>query len=714
MANAYPNARICEINNTIAPIIQDYDSAMHALCEGAFLAVVVVLLFLRDKRATFISAIALPLSIVPTFAAMSLMGFQLNTITLLALTLVVGVLVDDAIVEVENIERHLVGGKSPMDAALEGANEIGLAVIATSLTLVAVFIPTAAMSGIVGQFFKQFGWTAAIAVLFSLLVARLLTPMMAAYMLKPKPRQTQRQDGRIMTLYLKAVHVCLNHPAKTLTAAGVFLIGSVLVGTTLSATFMVAEDEDKIEVAVELPPASTLDDTVATAERVRKIAKKLPEVRSVYTTVGAGIAGDFGAADSAGEVRKATLALQLTPASKRERSQQKIEAVLRKELNVIPGARFSVGGDGMGQKVSIVLAGDNTGSLSATTSQVMSELRTLPALGNITSSASLQRPEVIIRPDFPKAAKLGVTASSIGEAVRVATMGDYDENLPHLNLTARQIYIRTQLAPEQRAQLAIIKNLRVSGKNGAVPIGRIAEITIEGGPAQINRHDRSRNVTIDIETHDRPMGDVLDEVNRLPALRCLPADVRRIESGETENLNELFGSFGVAMLIGVLCIYAVLVLLFHDFMQPLTILAALPLSLGGAFCALALFRLSLSVASLIGLIMLIGIVTKNSILLVEYAIMARLKFGMGRTEAIIDACHKRARPIIMTTVAMIAGMLPLTIGATSTFRAPMAIAVIGGLITSTGLSLLVVPVIFEIADELKIRAKRLLLTRPTG
>jgi multidrug efflux pump subunit AcrB len=413
-------------------------------------------------------------------------------------------------------------------------------------------------------------------------------------------------------------------------------------------------------------------------------------------------------------VRKATLALQLGPASKRERSQQKIEAVLRKELNAIPGARFSVVGDGMGQKVSIILAGDNTGSLLATTNRVMSELRTLPALGNITSLASLQRPEVIVRPDFAKAAQLGVTASSIGEAVRVATTGDYDENLPRLNLPARQIYIRTQLAPEQRGQLTIIKNLRVPGKNGAVPIGRIAEITIEGGPAQINRHDRSRNVTIDIETQDRPIGDVLDEVNRLPSLQRLPADVRRIESGEAEDLNELFGSFGVAMLIGVLCIYAVLVLLFHDFMQPLTILAVFPLSLGGAFCALALFRLSLSVASLIGLIMLMGIVTKNSILLVEYAIMARKKFGMGRTEAIVDACHKRARPIIMTTVAMIAGMLPMTLGAASAFRAPMALAVIGGLMTSTALSLLVVPVLFEIVDEFKIRAKRLLTARPAG
>ena len=610
----------------------------------------------------------------------------------LALSLVGGVLVDDAIVEVENIERHLLGGKKPMEAALEGANEIGLAVIATSLTLVAVFIPTAAMSGVVGLFFRQFGWTAAIAVLFSLLVARLLTPMMAAYLLKPKPRQA-KPDGRIMTTYLKAVRICLAHPAKTLLGAGLFFAASLLVGMTLSATFMVAEDIDQITIMVELPPASRIEDTLEIAERARALTAKIPEVCSVYTSVGAGAEGGFGGADSAAEVRNATLTLQLTPAAERGRSQHEIETVLRGELASIPGARFSVGGDGMGEKVSIVLTGDDTHSLLATANRVMTEVRTLPNLGYVNSLASLQRPEVVVRPDFATAAELGVTASSIGEAMRIATTGDYDQDLPRLNLSARQIYIRTQLAPDQRGQLAVIQNLQVPGAYGAVPIGRIAEITIEGGPAQINRYDRSNNVTIDIETQNRPIGDILNEVNQLPSLQRLPSDVRRAESGEAENLGELFGSFGWAMIIGVLCVYAVLVLLFHDFLQPMTILAALPLSVGGAFCALALFRLSLSLTSLIGLVMLMGIVTKNSILLVEYAIMARSEFGLGRTEAIVDACHKRARPVF---------------GATSDFQSPMALAVIGGLITSTGLSLLVVPVLFEVVDELKIRARQAL------
>jgi len=705
MKTTYPNVTLREINNSIKPVRSNYDAAMHSLYEGAILAVIVVWFFLRDWRATFISAVALPLSIIPTFAAMSLLDFQLNTVTLLALTLVVGVLVDDAIVEVENIVRHLRNGKTAREAALEAANEIGLAVIATSLTLVAVFLPTAFMSGIPGKFFKQFGWTAAIAVLFSLLVARLLTPMMAAYLMKPQP--AHEADGRIMRTYLRMVRGCINHPGKTLAAAAIFFVASISMLSLLSTTFLGAEDQDQTSVTVEAPPGSTIQQTAALAESARRIIAENAEVKNVYTTIGTGSSGGMGSS-SAAEVRKATLAIALTPAEDRSRSQQALEVALRRRLNEIPGARFAVTGSGMGQKVELVLAGDDQTSLLATAQRVMTELRTLPNLGNVTSSASLMRPEVIVRPDFARAAELGVSASAIGEAVRVATTSDYDQNLPRLNLPSRQLYIRTQFPPGQRGNLDTIRDLRVAGKNGSVPLGSVATIAIEGGPAQIDRYDRSRNVTIEIELQNRPVGDVLKQVGTLPSLKQLPADVHRIASGDAERLTELFGSFGLAMAAGVLCVFAVLVLLFHDFLQPVTILAALPLSLGGAFGALALFGFSLSLASLIGLVMLMGIVTKNSILLVEYAIMSRREHGLGRTEAIIDACHKRARPIIMTTIAMVAGMVPMAFGleGSSSFRAPMAVAVIGGLLTSTGLSLLVVPVLFEVVDEFKLRLKR--------
>jgi hydrophobe/amphiphile efflux-1 (HAE1) family protein len=714
MKTTYPNVELREINNSIKPVRSNYSAAMHSLYEGAILAVIVVWLFLRDWRATFISAVALPLSIIPTFAVMSLLGFQLNIVTLLALTLVVGVLVDDAIVEVENIVRHLRGGKSAMDAALEAADEIGLAVIATSFTLVAVFLPTAFMTGISGMFFKPFGWTAAIAVLFSLLVARLLTPMMAAYLMKPQP--PKKKDGRVMTTYLRAVRWCLGHPGKTMAAAALFFFLSISLIGLLSVTFLAPEDQDQLSVSVEAPPGSTIGQTTDLAERARKIIAALPEVRNVYTTIGAGSSGGMGGSGSAAEVRKATLMAALLPAEDRKRSQQEIETLLRPHFEKIPGARFSVGGSNMGQKVTLVLAGDDETSLLTTAQRVMADLRTLADLGNVSSSASLLRPEVIVRPDFAKAAELGVSASTIGEAVRIATTSDYDQNLPRLNLPTRQLYIRTQFAPDRRTDLDTIRNLRVAGQSGTVPLSSVATITLEGGPAQIDRYDRSRNVTIDIEAQGRPIGDVIAEMNRLPSLKQLPTDVRRLASGDAERLTDLFGSFGLAMAAGVLCVFAVLVLLFHDFLQPVTILAALPLSVGGAFGALALFGFSLSMASLIGLVMLMGIVTKNSILLVEYAIMTRRDHGVNRTDAIIDACHKRAQPIIMTTIAMVAGMIPMAIGleGTSAFRAPMAVAVIGGLVTSTALSLLVVPVIYELVDEFKTRLKQKFSSTPHG
>lgn len=522
LATAHPSVRIQEVGNTVMPILRNYRSAMHALYEGAFLAVMVVWLFLRDRRATFISAVALPLSVVPTFAAMWLMGFQLNTITLLALTLVVGVLVDDAIVEVENIERHLLTGKSPRQAALDGANEIGLAVIATSLTLVAVFLPTAAMRGIVGLFFRQFGWTAAIAVLFSLLVARLLTPMMAAYLLRPKNHPPARA-GRVMMLYLRIVRAGLAHPAKALAIAAILLAASVASGTQLSVAFLAAEDEDRIEIAIELPPTSGFDATVEVAQRAGQVAAALPEVRSVYASIGTGAADDFGSGNSAAETRKATLTLQLSPAAGRDRSQRELEALLRERLIAIPGARFSVGGNGMGQKVSIVLAGDDTSALLSTANRTMGELRAQPDFGNVSCLASLQRPEVIVRPDFAKAAALGVTTASIADTLRVATVGDYQEGLARLNLPARQLYIRTQLPPERRARLATLEQLRVPGRDGAVPLARVATLTIEGGPAQIDRYDRRRNVTIDVETQGRPATSLPRSIGSRRSSGCRPA-----------------------------------------------------------------------------------------------------------------------------------------------------------------------------------------------
>ncbi|WP_300319806.1 efflux RND transporter permease subunit, partial [Accumulibacter sp.] len=671
-----PLVHIEEAFNTVAPVQDNFDGSMELLYEGAILAILVVWWFLRDWRATLVSAAALPLSIIPTFAAMYYLDFSLNTLTLLALALVVGILVDDAIVEIENIVRHLRMGKTPIEAATEAADEIGLAVIATTFTLVAVFLPTAFMGGVPGKFFKQFGITAAVSVLASLLVARLLTPMMAAYFLKA--HGAQPADSWLMTRFLASASWCLKHRKTTTLAAIVFFVGSLSLLPLLPTGFVPAADRAQTRVSIELQPGSTLKETLAVAGQARRLLEEMPDVTRVFSAVGRSSGGNDGpfAGSGSSDVRKATLNVSLV--SRHDRAKQSVvEADIRRRMAALPGARVSVGAGQTGENLKLVLAGEDPEALRLASQAVTRELRTLKGIGNVTSGASLQRPEIHITPDFARAADLGVTAAAMAGVIRVATAGDYDANLPKLNLAQRQIPIRVRLDEGLRHDLDAVRQLRVPASKGAVPLDTVADIRMGSGPAQIDRLDRQRNVTIDVELGSRDLGAVVAEANELPALKGLPPGISRPPSGDAERMAELFGSFGSAMLIGVLCIYVVLVLLFHDFLQPATILAALPLSVGGAFFALLVTHNSFSMPSVIGLLMLMGIVTKNSILLVEYAVMARREHGMPRFEALIDACHKRAKPILMTTIAMVAGMTPIAlgIGAEPSFRSPMAIAV---------------------------------------
>ncbi|UXS42297.1 efflux RND transporter permease subunit [Agrobacterium tumefaciens] len=698
-AAANPDVEIVEAYSTVGPIIENYDGSMHMLYEGAILAVVVVWLFLRDWRATFLSAVALPLSVIPTFLAMYFADFSLNTVTLLALSLVVGILVDDAIVEVENIARHLNMGKSPMDAALEAADEIGLAVIATTFTLVAVFLPTAFMSGIPGLIFRQFGVTAAVAVLASLLVARLLTPMMAAYMMKAHP--TEEKDGRIMRTYMAIMKACLSHRKLTVLGVSVFLGLSLSAIPLLKSGFLPASDDAQTKVTLTLQPGSTIEQTDAVTRQAADIIAKMSDVTHVFAAVGSASSGGGLESSTTNDVTSATLVVDLTSIGDRDRKQSQIENDIRQALAALPGVRVEVGTGGNGTTLEITLASDDSNALDQAGNALEEQLRTLKGIGAVTSSASLQAPEIQIVPDFTRAAALGVTSEAISEAVRVATNGDYSSSMAKLNLPQRQVSIRVRLDPDNRTTLDDIANLRVSGANDSVDLGSIAAIGIGGSPSEINRIDRSRNVTLSVELNGRILGDVNREAQELPALKNLPQGVHLVEQGELQRSSELFESFGIAMAIGVFCIYAVLVLLFHDFLQPLTILMALPLSLGGALLPLIVTGTSFSMPAVIGLLMLMGVVTKNSILLVEYAIMAR-RGGMERFDALVDACHKRARPIIMTTIAMGCGMLPVALsltGGDASFRQPMAIVVIGGLLTSTFLSLLVIPVIFTFVDD---------------
>jgi multidrug efflux pump subunit AcrB len=695
-----PDIRLTQAFDFVTPVEEEYQGSLHLLYEGAILAVIVVWLFLRDWRATFVSAVALPMSVIPAFIGMYLLGFTINVVTLLALSLVIGILVDDAIVEVENIVRHLRMGKTPYQAAMEAADEIGLAVVATTFTLIAVFLPTAFMSGIAGKFFKQFGWTASLAVFASLVVARVLTPMMAAYLLKPS--QHDHGDPAWMRLYLRCVGWSMKHRVKTMVLATLFFFGSVALVPLLPTGFIPPDDNSQTQVYLELPPGSTLQQTRDAAEQARLAVTRVKHVKSVYTTIGGGSAGgDPFANIGAAEARKATLTILLEDRGDRPRKQG-IENQIRTALEPLPGVRTKVGLGGSGEKYILVLTGEEPKALQEAAIAVEKDLRTIPGLGQIASTASLIRPEVVVRPDFARAADLGVTSQAIGDTLRIATSGDYDVALPKLNLAQRQVPIVVRLREDARKDLGVLERLTVPGARGPVMLGQVATLELTGGPAVIDRYDRSRNINFEIELSGQPLGEVAAAVQNLPAITNLPPGVRVVQVGDAEMMGELFASFGLAMLTGVLCIYIVLVLLFKDFLHPVTILSALPLSLGGAFVGLLVAQKSFSMPSLIGLIMLMGIATKNSILLVEYAIMARRDHGMGRFEALLDACHKRARPIIMTTIAMGAGMLPIAIGigaADPSFRSPMAIAVIGGLFTSTILSLLVVPVVFEYVDD---------------
>lgn len=700
IGQAYPDIRFQLVATTVKSTLEDFNGSMHMLYEGAILSVLVIWLFLRDWRATLIGAVALPLSIIPAFAFMAMAGYSLNTITLLALSVVVGILVDDAIVEVENIARHIRMGKPVRKATIDAVKEIALAVVATTATLVVVFLPTAFMGGVPGLVFKQFGWTVVFAVLVSLLVARIITPMMAVWLIRQAPAHDH--EGPMLTRYLKLVAWCLHHRKTTMAAGLGFFLLSVALVPMIPTGFIPPSDTGTTTVSIETPPGSSLESTMDIAESARRAIVNTPGVVSIFTT-----AGDPGRSN-AGEVRSATLSVVLAERGERQ-SQQDIEYDLRQRLESVAGGRFSVTGGGPGRRLQMILASQDSRALKATAKAIESELRAVPYLSGVTSTASLERPEILVRPDAQRAAERGVTAQSIGSTLRIALSGDFDSSLAKLNLDRRQLDIRVMMPEQVRTDLLAIAALRVPGSNGLVPLDSVADITVSSGPTQINRYDRQRQVSITADLGGYPLGDALAYAKSLPSVAAMPSSVTLFESGDAETQKQLFSGFFLALLTGVLCVYCVLVLLFKDWFQPITILSAVPLSVGGAMMALLISGTELGLPSLIGLVMLLGIVTKNSILLVDFAVVSMQNHGTSRVDALVDACRKRARPILMTTVAMVAGMTPLALGfgGNGSFRRPMAIAVIGGLISSTALSLLIVPVVFSYVRGLEIRVSRL-------
>ncbi|MEH2039334.1 efflux RND transporter permease subunit [Nostoc sp.] len=703
---------------------QSYQSTIDELIQASVLAVIVILVFLRDWRATLITAVALPLSIIPTFAVQQALGYTLNNMTLLALALAVGNLVDDAVVEIENMERHIAMGKSAWEAAFESSDEVGLAVIASSATIIAVFLPVAFMGGIPGQFFQPFGVTVAVSTIFSTLVARMVTPMMGAYLLKEaeghtsatlSDRGAEGQRGVIkifnfkFTLpgggnrsrkigdeerqgfqpYRSLLQWALRHRLTTMAIALAFFIASAMLVPLIPKGFVDDGDFGISNVSIELPPGSTLEDVNKVVTQATDLIRQNPVVERVLATE---------------EINSASLAINLKPREERNISQKQFEEQVRPDFEQIPGARISFQSQSPGDSrkgLSIVLRSENPEALNQAADALEKQMRSLAGLVEVASTASLVKPEILVIPNPQRAADLGVTVQAIARTASLATIGDNEANLAKFNLSDRQIPIRVQIDPKARADINTITNLQVPSQNGRlVPLIAVADIRFGSGPATINRYDRARQVAVEANLQGLSLGEAVETINKLPAMQNLPPGVVQQPSGSAKIMQEIFGRFGGALGLGLMCIYAILVLLYNNFLHPLSIMAALPFCLGGALVALMVAQKPLGIYALIGIVLLLGIVTKNSILLVDYTII-NMQEGKTQRQALIESGVSRLRPILMTSFATIAGILPLAlgIGAGSEVRQPMGIAIMGGFTTSTLLTLVVVPVIFSYIDN---------------
>ena len=709
-----------------------YQGTINALILGCLLTVMTVGIFLRDWRVTLITATALPLSIIPTFWVMKTLGYTLNSMSLLALALAVGNLVDDAICMIENIDRHLQMNKQPFQAALDAAREIGLAVVATTATIVAVFIPVAFMGGIPGQYFQPFGVTVAVSTMFSTLVACTVTPMLSAYLLKPRkqafkyPRfrafnavsyditpvgrenrelipqaasnlfaSSQDLDvnaGAKFQPYRFVLNLALRNRITTLILAGAFFLASLQLIPYIPKGLFDSGDTGLSTIQVELPPGAKLESTETVVKQLEQVLDKQSVIKSVLSEVG-----------EDDRIDKATISVKLLPKPKRSLSQQEFQDQMRKVFTKIPGARISFQSQGAGgsdKDVSLILGSNNSEILIETASELEKQMRAIPGLVEVTSSTSLVKPEVIIQPDPRRAADLGVSVQAIASTASLASIGNSDSNLAKFNLSDRQIPIRVQINPAKRQDIESLKNLRIPSRDGTlVPLKSVATISLGSSPATIERFNRNRQVTVEGNLQGMALGDAIAKIRALPAMKNLSPEVKEEPSGDAEIMRDIFSRFGGALGLAILCIYAILVLLYNNFLYPFAILVALPLSVGGALLGLLITQKELGLFALIGIVLLMGLVTKNAILLVDFA-LAGIKEGKPVRKAVIAAGVSRLRPILMTSISTVAGMMPiaLELGSDGEVRSPMAIAVIGGFTTSTLLTLVVVPVLFTYVD----------------
>jgi HAE1 family hydrophobic/amphiphilic exporter-1 len=709
---AHPGLKITKIFSITDDTKANFHATQAVLIEGMILAAIVVFLFLRDWRATLIAAAAMPLSLIPTFAIIGALGFSLNVVTLLALTLVIGVLVDDAIVEIENIQKRTLSGYSPFRAAIEGADAIGLAVVATTAAIAVVFLPTSFMGGIPGQFFKEFGVTVAVAVVFSLAVARFVSPLMAAYFLKPA--KEAHDVRKLPGFYEGTLRWALRH--RGLASLAGFASFAVMIGAiaALPKGFIPTEDPGYIQFQIDAPPGTTLEDMQRSAAQINDLLHAQPDVEHVFIEIGSTSAnGDLTNGS-------ATLVMPEGHQLKTEELKQRIRSQLVRIPDVRVTALLSGGGPG-GADIDIILASENVAALEQTQLSLLAEMRTMnTVIRNPRLFPAPPGPELIVRPRTEEAARLNVSTDAIASVARIATTGDIEANTAKFSEGKRRLPIRVRLPENVRTNLAALKELRVPTRDGSTTtLGAVADITFEQGPSHITRYDRERRASVQADlAPNTASGQATEAVNNSTTIRNLPADVRRAAIGNEQAQNEMFSGIVVALLAGIALIYSVMVLLFKSLFKPIAILASLPLSFSGAFVALLITGKEISMPVMIGCVLLLGIAAKNAILLVEFAIESQAR-GKNTYDALFEACRERARPIVMTTVAMCAGMLPTAIGLGegAGFRTPMAVAVIGGLISSTMLSLVLVPVVFSFVDQFErwlnpLAAK--LATQPTA
>ena len=719
-----PGVRFTQLFSSVDYTRQQYHSSVASMIEGAVLAVIVVFFFLRDWRATAVSAIAIPLSAVPSFWFMRLMGFTLNQMSLLALGLVAGVLVDDAIVEIENIVRHMRMGKSAYQAAIDAADEIGLAVVATTFSIVAVFLPVGLMPGVSGKFFENFGLTVVVSVLMSLLVARMITPMVAAYFLKAHGK-AGHAGGALMDGYLRVLHWSLDsggaearrQRARTAkgrlglgdrllarlhdhrvwmlgVAAGAMLL-TVLLFMVLPSTFFPDTDSDFSQVHIEMVPGTTVAQTAALADRVGALLKAQGEVDHTLEDITAGKADIF-----------------ITLRKDRQTATSAFERRMTPLVQNFPDARVSFQslqnqqGSGTGRDISVMLSGSDAKLLDDTAASLVEQMKGLRDVVAPRIAGDLKRPEVVVTPRMDLAASMGITTAALAQAIRVATLGEIDQNAAKFSLADRQVPIRVRLPEAARQNLAAIANLPVPmAAGGSVPLSRVADISFGSGPTSIQRYNQQRRVFIGADLAPGVVKSTATAaINQLPIMAHLPQGVSNAPFGQEKWQGEMLGNLALAVPAGILLVFAVLVLLYHRVFSPMVNMGSLFLAPLGGLLAIGLTGQPVSMPVFIGILMLFGIVAKNSILLIDFAI-EEMNRGSGKFAAIIEAGHKRAQPIVMTTVAMTAGMIPtaVSLSGDSAWRAPTGTVVIGGLLMSTVLTLLIVPAAFSLADGLEKR-----------